>query len=54
MINAGQNGTYRAWLLYVLSSYGGQWKLLISAMPNVDERSRAKAITIIENPKYVN
>ena len=54
MINAGQNGTYRAWLLSVLSSYGGQWKLLISAMSNVDERSRAKAITIIENSKYVN
>ena len=37
-----------------LSSYGGQWKLLISVVPNVDKRSRAKATTTIENSKYVN
>ena len=31
-----------------------QWRLLTSAMSNVDKRLRAKAITTIENTKYVN
>ena len=32
----------------------GHWRLLSSAMSNVDQRFRAKAITTIENAKYVN
>ena len=32
----------------------GQWRLLTSAMSNADKRLRAKAITTIENTKYVN
>ena len=33
---------------------GGHWQLLTFAMSNVDKRLRAKAITTIENTKYVN
>ena len=49
-----RNDVYKKWLSGDRSSEGGQWRLLTSAMSNVDKRSRAKAITIIENTKYVN
>ena len=38
----------------VLTSKDVHWQLLTFAMSNVDKRLRAKAITTIENTKYVN
>ena len=45
---------YKEWLSSVLFSKDGQWRLLIFVMSNVDKRLHAKAITTIENTKYVN
>ena len=49
-----RNDVYKEWLSGDRSSEGGQWRLFTSAMSNVDKRSHAEAITIIENTKYVN
>lgn len=36
------------------SSKDGHWRLLTSAISNVNKKSGAKAITTTENTKYVN
>ena len=44
----------QVWLSSFPSSKDGHWRLLTSAISNVNKKSGAKAITTTENTKFVN